>query len=71
MRPTAYRLRELIQTWEQTHGQRLSYRRLARETGLAYATIARLCDGTTQHPIRTRTRQQLCQFFGVAPADIG
>ncbi|MGM0434309.1 MAG: helix-turn-helix domain-containing protein [Pseudomonadota bacterium] len=64
-----YRLKELIEDYEARTGQKLSYTKLARETGLNRPTISKLI---TQRGYNTTTTvlDRLCDFFECSIEDL-
>lgn len=59
-----YRIRELMSEWEHTHGEKLSYRKLANESRVSTSTLQRMTHGTNDG-IDHETLEKLCSFFGV------
>jgi transcriptional regulator with XRE-family HTH domain len=64
-----FRLKELIATRQRRTGNKVTYRKLAEETGLSKTTIARVANNQVT-VVGLNTIEQLCKFFGADIAEL-
>lgn len=57
-----YQLAEIWAAWERQHQQKLSYRQLARQTGVSTSIIHRIMENKN---VEVQSLEKLAQFFGV------
>jgi DNA-binding Xre family transcriptional regulator len=69
MRHIGFHLRTLIAKYEDSTGERLSYRDLARETGVSTTTITALANNDREL-VSLRVLESLCAFFDCELRDL-
>lgn len=62
-----YRLAEVWTEWERVNARRLTYRELARASGVSNTLIQRMLKGEN---VTVETLEKLAAFFGVAVKDL-
>lgn len=67
--PIFLNLDSAIFKWQAKHGERMTYARLARETGIALATLYRMKSGELSHP-DLRKINEICKVLNCTPGDI-
>ncbi len=63
------RLREVMKEYRQRTGERMTYDRLAKRTGLSHATLASLASRDA-YDTRLSTIEKLCRALGCTPGEL-
>jgi DNA-binding Xre family transcriptional regulator len=63
------RLAAVREEWQKKTGQKLTWEKLAEDTGIAYSTISRWANGKTNR-YDDKVMAILCDYFQVQPGDI-